>query len=337
MKKVLVAGGAGYIGSHTVKELRRAGFKPVVFDNLSSGHRDAAGGAELIEGDLRDPDLIGRLLKEGGFSAVLHFASLIQVGESFVDPRKYYEHNLRTSLNLLGAALDAGVRVFIFSSSAAVYGLPRETPIREDHPLDPVNPYGRTKAMIEQVLRDYDRAYGLKHVSLRYFNAAGADPDGELGERHHPETHLIPNVLRAAAGDGSILGVFGTDFPTPDGTAVRDYIHVADLASAHVLALRRLLDGGSSEVINLGTNRGYSVREVIAAAEKATGRRVPREDRPRREGDPPVLLASKEKAERVLGWKLRFSDLGTILETAWAWHLKESGERKRPGGGEAGR
>ncbi len=218
----------------------------MVFDNLSSGHRDAAGGAELIEGDLRDPDLIGRLLKEGGFSAVLHFASLIQVGESFVDPRKYYEHNLRTSLNLLGAALDAGVRVFIFSSSAAVYGLPRETPIREDHPLDPVNPYGRTKAMIEQVLRDYDRAYGLKHVSLRYFNAAGADPDGELGERHHPETHLIPNVLRAAAGDGSILGVFGTDFPTADGTAVRDYIHVTDLASAHVLALRRLLDGGSA-------------------------------------------------------------------------------------------
>lgn len=322
MKSVLVAGGAGYIGSHTVKELRRAGFRPVVFDNLSGGHRDAVGGAELVEGDLRDAAAIGRVLKSGDFEAVLHFASLIQVGESTTHPRKYYLQNLLAALNLLEATLDAGVRAFIFSSSAAVYGVPRETPLREDHPVDPINPYGRTKAMVEHVLRDYDRAYGLRYVSLRYFNAAGADPEGELGERHDPETHLIPNVLRAVSGHGPTLGVFGTDFPTPDGTAVRDYIHVTDLAAAHVLALRHLLGGGQSEIINLGTNRGYSVREVVAAAEKITGRPVPWEEKPRREGDPPVLLASKEKAERVLGWKLHYSDLGTILETAWTWHRR---------------
>ena len=322
MKSVLVTGGAGYIGSHTVKELRRSGFRPVVFDNLSSGHRDAVDGAELVDGDLRDPAAIGRVLKTGDFGAVLHFASLIQVGESYINPRKYFLQNLLTALNLLEATLDAGLRGFIFSSSAAVYGVPRETPLREDHPVDPINPYGRTKAMVEQILRDYDRAYGLRYVSLRYFNAAGADPEGELGERHDPETHLIPNVLRAVSGYGPVLSVFGTDFPTPDGTAIRDYIHVTDLAAAHVLALRHLLEGGESEIINLGTNRGYSVREVVAAAEKITGRPVPREEKPRREGDPPVLLASKEKAERVLGWKLRFSDLGTILETAWAWHQR---------------
>jgi len=322
MKSVLVAGGAGYIGSHTVKELRRAGFRPVVFDNLSSGHRDAVGGAEFIQGDLRDPAAIGPVLKAGDFAAVLHFASLIQVGESYIHPRKYYLQNLVGALNLLEATLAAGVRGFIFSSSAAVYGIPRETPLNEDHPVDPINPYGRTKAMVEQVLKDYDRAYSLRFVSLRYFNAAGADPEGELGERHDPETHLIPNVLRAVSGHGPVLSVFGTDFPTPDGTAIRDYIHVTDLAAAHVLALRHLLDGGTSETINLGTNRGYSVREVVAAAEKITGRPVPREEKPRREGDPPILLASKEKAERVLGWKLRHSDLGTILETAWAWHRK---------------
>ncbi|MBN1940134.1 MAG: UDP-glucose 4-epimerase GalE [Candidatus Aminicenantes bacterium] len=323
MRRVLVAGGAGYIGSHTVKELLRSGFEPVVFDNLSSGHREAAGRAEFILGDLNNEDEIAAAFKGGGFSAVLHFASLIQVGESYLNPRKYYRHNLVTSLNLLAGAIESGVRDFIFSSSAAVYGMPRETPIREDHPLEPINPYGWTKLMVEQILQDYDRAYGLKFVSLRYFNAAGADPEGALGERHDPETHLIPNVLRAAAGNGPILRVFGTDFPTSDGTAVRDYIHVTDLASAHVLALQHLQGGGTSEIINLGSNRGYSVREIIAAAEAATGRSIPREEKPRREGDPPVLLASKERAERVLGWTLRYSELETILKTAWAWHLRE--------------
>jgi UDP-glucose 4-epimerase len=323
VSKILVTGGAGYIGSHTVKELVRAGFEPLVFDDLSSGHREAVGEAEFIRGDLHDASALAAAFKGGDISAVLHFASLIQVGESYRNPQKYYRHNLFTSLNLLEGALAAGVRAFIFSSSAAVYGMPREIPIREDHPLEPVNPYGRTKLTVEKILLDYDRAYGLKFVSLRYFNAAGADPGGGMGEGHIPETHLIPNVLRAAAGKGPVLRVFGTDFPTPDGTAVRDYIHVTDLASAHVLALRHLQGGGSSEFINLGSNRGYSVREVIAAAEAATGRPVPREDRPRREGDPPTLLASKEKAERVLGWTLRYSDLETILKTAWAWHLQE--------------
>jgi len=323
MNRVLVAGGAGYIGSHTLKELRRAGFEPVVFDNLSCGHRDAVGDAEFIRGDLRNPDAVAAVLRNKDFSAILHFAGLTQVGESFHHPQKYYLHNLISSMYLLEGAIEAGIKAFIFSSSAAVYGIPRESPILEDHPVDPINPYGRTKAMVESMLRDYDRAYGLKFVSLRYFNAAGADPEGGLGERHDPESHLIPNILRAALGKGPGLNLFGTDFPTADGTAIRDYIHVTDLASAHVLALRYLLDGGKSEICNLGTNRGYSVREVIAAAEKTVGRPIPREEKPRREGDPPILLASKDKAERILGWTFRFSDLETIIQTAWAWHQRE--------------
>ncbi len=322
MKSVLVTGGAGYIGSHTVKELRRKGWSVVIFDNLSSGHREFAAGAELIVGDLRDPEAVRAVLAGRPFAAVFHFASLIQVGESYADPRKYYEHNLTTSLNLLGAMLDAGVKAFIFSSTAAVYGVPEVVPILEENPLRPFNPYGRTKAVVENILRDYDRAHGLRFVSLRYFNASGADPDGELGECHDPETHLIPNVLQAARGRKPALDVFGTDFPTPDGTAVRDYIHVSDLASAHVLALDHLLSGGTSEAINLGTNRGYSVREVLARAEAVTGLRVPYVNKPRREGDVPVLLASSAKAEKLLGWKRRWSDLDTILATAWAWHRK---------------
>lgn len=322
MKTVLVTGGAGYIGSHTVKELRRRGDEVIVFDNLSSGRREFAAGAELAVGDLLDRRAVREVLARRRFDAVLHFASLIQVGESFADPRKYYEHNLTTSLNLLGAMLDAGVNRFIFSSTAAVYGVPEKTPIPEDHPLQPFNPYGRTKAMVESILRDYDRAHGLRFFSLRYFNASGADPDGGLGECHDPETHLIPNVLRTALGRQAALDVFGTDFPTPDGTAVRDYIHVSDLAAAHVLALDHLISGGSSGAVNLGTNRGYSVREIIARAEAVTGRRVPVVERPRREGDVPVLLASSEKAERLLGWSRNFSDIETILATAWAWHQK---------------
>jgi UDP-glucose 4-epimerase len=324
MKSVLVTGGAGYIGSHTVKELRRKGWSVVVFDNLSSGRREFAGGAELVVGDLRDRTSVRAVLAGRPFAAVLHFASLIQVGESYANPRRYYEHNLTTSLNLLGAMLDAGVTSFIFSSTAAVYGVPETVPIPEEHPLRPFNPYGQTKAVVEAVLRDYDRAHGLRFVSLRYFNASGADPDGELGECHDPETHLIPNALLAALGRKPALDVFGTDFPTPDGTAVRDYIHVSDLAAAHVLALDHLLAGGSSQAINLGTNRGYSVREVLAKAEAVTGLRVPAVDRPRREGDVPVLLASSAKAERLLGWTRRWSELDTILATAWAWHKKQT-------------
>jgi UDP-glucose 4-epimerase len=251
---------------------------------------------------------------------VLHFASLIQVGESYSDPRKYYTHNLQTTLNLLDAMLEAGVPTLIFSSSAAVYGVPEETPIPETHPLNPANPYGQTKLMVERILLDYDRAYGLKSISLRYFNAAGADPEGAMGEIHRPETHLIPNILLSLLEKGPRLGVFGDDFPTPDGTAVRDYIHVTDLAVAHVLALKMLLLGRQSDMVNLGTNIGFSVLEVIGKAEEVTGRRIPYDIRPRREGDVAVLLASKDKAERVLGWRPRLSSLETIIETAWNWH-----------------
>jgi UDP-glucose-4-epimerase GalE len=320
MSRILVAGGAGYIGSHTVKELRRQGFEVVVFDNLSTGRREFVRDTELVVGDLENREEVRAVFRGGGIAAVLHFASLIQVGESYVQPRKYYTQNLSSSLNLLDAMLEAKVHAFIFSSSAAVYGVPRRIPIPEDHPLQPFNPYGQTKFFVEQILRDYDRAYGMKFISLRYFNASGADPDGEMGECHDPETHLIPNLLFAALGRKDFLEIFGTDFQTPDGTAVRDYIHVTDLASAHVLALRRLLDERESDFINLGTNRGYSVREIIAAAERLMGRKIPVREKPRREGDVPVLLASKERAERVLGWKIRLSEIDTILETARKWH-----------------
>ncbi|MBP7707585.1 MAG: UDP-glucose 4-epimerase GalE [Candidatus Aminicenantes bacterium] len=319
---VLVAGGAGYIGSHTVRELRREGFDVLVLDNLSSGRAELAGGAPLVRGDLLDRELLRRVFREHEIGAVLHFASLIQVGESCADPRKYYTHNLTTSLNLFDAMLEAGVPRLIFSSTAAVYGEPLETPIPETHPTRPANPYGRAKLMVEDILRDYERAHGLRSISLRYFNAAGADADGTTGECHDPETHLVPNILLAVLGRRPRLAVFGTDFPTPDGTAVRDYIHVNDLAAAHVLALKKLLAGGTGDVFNLGTERGHSVLEVIRTAEKVTGRPVPRFDAPRRQGDVAVLLASKAKAEILLGWKPRSSDLETIVETAWNWHRK---------------
>jgi UDP-glucose 4-epimerase len=322
--KVLVAGGAGYIGSHTVKALLAGGFETVVLDDFSTGRRElVVPGCRLVVGDLQDREAVRNVFRENGdIAAVLHFASLIRVGESYRDPRKYYRHNLGTSLNLLEAMLEAGIGRFVFSSSAAVYGTPRVQPIPEDHPLEPINPYGATKSMVERILTDFDRAHGLRFVTLRYFNAAGADPDGALGEMHDPETHLIPNILLSVLGKRPALGVFGIDFPTPDGTAVRDYVHVADLADAHVLALRHLLAGGSSEAVNLGTNGGYSVLEVIGAAEGVTGRKVPVVVLPRREGDVPVLLASREKARRLLGWEPGVSDMVTILRTAWDWHRK---------------
>ncbi len=318
--RILVAGGAGYIGSHTVKALAGDGFEPLVFDDFSSGRRSLVRGRETVVGDLMNPGEIRDAFRSYSVGAVLHFASLIQVGESYREPGKYYRRNLATAVNLLDACLEAGVGVFIFSSSAAVYGQPVRTPITEDHPTEPISPYGTTKLMIERILADYGRAYGLRSIALRYFNAAGADPDGGLGEMHDPETHLVPNVLRTLLGRTPGLEVFGTDFPTPDGTAVRDYIHVTDLADAHVLALRALLGGAGSEVMNLGTNRGYSVLEVIRQAEDVTGRKVDWRPAPRRAGDPAVLLASKDRAERVLGWRPRLSDLETILRTAWDWH-----------------
>jgi UDP-glucose 4-epimerase len=319
--KVLVTGGAGYIGSHTVKNLLGRGHEVVVVDDLSSGRRElVAPGCRLVKADIREAKALDRVFRRHRFGAVLHFASLIQVGESFLDPAKYYLHNLTGSLTLLEAVRRAGIERFIFSSSAAVYGVPRRTPLTEDQPLVPANPYGQTKFFVETMLRDYDRAYGLRSVSLRYFNAAGADPDGGLGEMHDPETHLIPNVLLAVLGRKPAVEVFGTDFETPDGTAIRDYIHVSDLAEAHALALDSLERGGSTEAVNLGTNRGYSVREVIRAVEDVTGRKVPFREAPRRRGDVPVLLASKDKAEKLLGWRLRWSDLETIVATAWKWH-----------------
>jgi len=320
--KVLVTGGAGYIGSHTVKELLKKGYEVVVFDNFSTGRKELLVGGELIEGDLMDKNSIEDALKRGNFGAVLHFASLIQVGESYADPRKYYTHNLLSSLNLLDAMLKAKVKAFIFSSSAAVYGVPLKVPIPENHPLNPVNPYGQTKVFVEKILEDYQRAYGLKYISLRYFNAAGADPDGLLGEMHEPETHLIPNLLLFLLGEKKGFDLYGTNFPTEDGTAVRDYIHVTDLARAHVLALRKLLESSRSEFINLGTNTGYSVLEIIKKTEAITGKKVLYKERPKRKGDVPVLLASNEKAEKILGWKLSHSDIETIIQTAWNWHQK---------------
>jgi len=320
--RVLVAGGAGYIGSHTVKALLEAGFKVVVFDNFSSGFRELVPGGSVIEGDLCRLSDVRRAFRTYPCQAVLHFASLIQVGESFRDPQKYYQANLTSSLNLLNAVLDSGVKHMIFSSSAAVYGHPETIPISEEHPLKPSNPYGQTKLFIETMLQDYSRAYGLNFISLRYFNAAGADKGGKLGELHEPETHLIPNILLSLLEEGRELKIFGTDFPTPDGTAIRDYIHVSDLADAHVLALQRLLEEGGGGFVNLGSNRGYSVREVIRKAQDVTGKSVNFEEAPRRKGDVPILLASKDRAEAWLGWKLKFSDLDNIIRTAWDWHRR---------------
>lgn len=320
--KILVAGGAGYIGSHTAKELIKEGFEVVVFDNFSTGKKELLVGGELFEGDLMHKESIKKALGSKNIEAVLHFASLIQVGESYADPRKYYTHNLITSLNLLDVMLEAGVKYFVFSSSAAVYGEPLQNPIPESHPLNPFNPYGQTKFFVEKVIQDYERAYGLKFISLRYFNAAGADPEGHLGELHDPETHLIPNILLFLLGKKKKFEIFGKDFPTKDGTAVRDYIHVTDLAKAHVLSLKKLLKSSQSEFINLGTNKGYSVLEIINKTEEITGKKVLYTESPRREGDVPVLLASREKAEKILGWKLYHSNIETIIETAWNWHRK---------------
>ena len=320
--KIFVAGGAGYIGSHTVQELIREGFEVLIFDNFSTGRKELVVGGELVEGDLRDKDSLNQVFSSGDIGAVLHFASLIQVGESFLDPKKYYTHNLLSSLNLLEAAIEAKVKYFIFSSSAAVYGLPKKIPLTESHPLNPINPYGQTKLFVEKILQDYERAYSMKFISLRYFNAAGADPEGRLGEMHEPETHLVPNILLFLLGKKKNFELYGTDFPTPDGTAVRDYIHVTDLARAHVLALRRLLATPKSEFINLGTNRDYSVLQIIKKTEEILGKKILYREKPRRKGDVPILLASKEKAERILSWKPQHSDIETIIKTAWAWHQK---------------
>lgn len=317
---VLVTGGAGYIGSHTVKALVEAGHHVVVFDDLSTGHRASVAGVPFVQGDVtRREDLLDAL-KRYSIDAVMHFAAKSLVGESMQDPAKYYVNNVAGGVTLLEALREAGVETIIFSSTAAVYGEPESIPIPEEHPLRPTSVYGRTKLMFEQMLEDYRRVYGLRYAALRYFNAAGADPGGQIGEDHDPETHLIPIVLQAALGQREAVTIFGTDYDTPDGTCIRDYIHVTDLADAHVLALEALKAGGPGGVYNLGNGNGFSVRQVIEAAERVVGAKIPVKEGDRRAGDPAVLVASSEKARRELGWKPRFTDLDEIVRTAWQWH-----------------
>jgi UDP-glucose-4-epimerase GalE len=313
--QVLVVGGAGYIGSHAAHTLKRRGYEPIVYDNLSTGHAQLAEGFELVAGDIADSAKLAAVLKR--VDAVMHFAAYAYVGESVVDPRKYFHNNVLGGLSLLHAVLDSKVRKFIFSSTCAVYGIPSQLPITEETPRLPVNPYGATKLAFEHALEAYGKAYGLRFVSFRYFNAAGADEGGGIGEIHSPETHLIPSAFEAIRGERPALEIYGEDYPTADGTCVRDYIHVNDLAEAHVLGLE-YLEGGSSTAINLGTGRGNSVREVISMIERVTGREVPKHMGPRRPGDPAELVADPSRAEKLLPWKARRS-LEEIVATAWNW------------------
>ena len=317
-KIVLVTGGAGYIGSHAVKELRRKGYHPLVYDNLSTGHQWAVRKDELIEGDLGDTSHLQQILHKNKPLAVMHFAASALVGESIEKPELYFRNNVINTFNLLEAILTSGMKYFIFSSSAAVYGNPHQVPISEDHPLEPVNPYGEGKAIVEKALRWYDEAHDLRYISLRYFNAAGADPEGELGEAHDPETHLIPRVLEVAVGKRSFAEIYGTDYDTPDDTCVRDYIHVTDLAQAHILALEALLDNSPSRIYNLGNQKGFSVKEVVDVARRVTGHPIPTKESPRRLGDPPVLVAGSEKIKKELGWSPQYNALTTIIKTAWS-------------------
>ena len=316
---ILVVGGAGYIGSHMVKMLAAQGYRVTTLDNLSTGYRDAVTAGEFIQADLADRPALDRLFAQQKIDAVMHFASFIQVGESVQEPAKYYANNVTNTLNLLDAMVTHDVQRFIFSSSAAVYGNPHTVPIPEDHSKEPINPYGRSKWIVEQILADYDHAYGLKSVCLRYFNAAGADPQGQLGERHEPETHLIPLVLRAASGRAPDIKVFGRDYDTPDGTCIRDYVHVEDLCTAHRLALDGLMQGQASSVYNLGNGNGFSVAEVIAAARRVTGCTIPVTDQARRAGDPPRLVADARRARAALNWRPQYDTLDTIIAHAWAW------------------
>jgi UDP-glucose 4-epimerase len=319
--RVLVVGGAGYIGSHMVKMLGDRGHEVATYDNLSSGFREAVLRGALIEADLGDVPRL-REVVASGFDAVMHFASCIEVGESVRLPGKYYRNNVANALNLVDAMVAAGVGKLIFSSTAAVFGDPQAQRVDESHPRSPINPYGRSKAMVEDMLGDFDRAHGLRSVSLRYFNAAGADPAGQLGERHEPETHLIPLVLQAASGRRTHIDVFGRDYPTPDGTCVRDYVHVEDLCRAHLLALEYLASGGASTAFNLGNGDGFSVQEVIDAAARVSGRRIASQDRPRRAGDPARLVADATRARQVLGWQPRYAGLEDIIAHAWRWESR---------------
>jgi len=318
--RVLVTGGAGYIGSHTAKALARAGHETVVLDDLSTGHRKAVKWGPFVEGDLGDKDLLDKVFREHRIEGVLHFAACLLVGESMTNPQKYFWNNVVNTLVLLDTMKARGVKHIVFSSSAATYGNPEKVPIPEDHPKNPVNPYGESKLSMERAIQWYGFAYGMGWTALRYFNAAGADLEGELGELHDPETHLIPLVVQAALGQRPSVDIYGTDYPTPDGTAIRDFIHVDDLADAHVRALEYLVAGGESTALNLGTGQGHSVREVVASVGKLCNGQVPAKDAPRRAGDPAVLVADPSKAQQVLGWHPLHSDLDTIILSAWKWH-----------------
>jgi UDP-arabinose 4-epimerase len=319
-ENILVTGGAGYVGSHTCKELAAAGYQPIVLDNLSQGHSWAVRWGALVVGDIADPILVPEIIENFSVRAVLHFAAHAYVGESLQQPHKYFDNNFSRTLALLNSIRVSGVDKFVFSSSCATYGVPRVLPIPESHPQEPISPYGESKLFVEHALRRYEQAYGLRSITLRYFNAAGADPDGELGEDHRPETHLIPLMIEAAQGRRSAVEIFGTDYETSDGTALRDYVHVTDLARAHVEAVRRLLRGAPSVSLNLGTGRGHTIREVVSVVESVGGRKVPVREGPRRPGDPPALIADSSRAQATLGWRPQLSDLSTIVRTAWNWH-----------------
>lgn len=317
---ILVTGGAGYIGSHYVLHALEQGSEVAVLDNMVYGHPEAVpDGVTLVRGEMGDRALLDRLFSEHAIDAVVHFAAYAYVGESVTDPAKYYNNNAVAALNVLDAMRDHGVNRFVFSSTCATYGDPQYVPMDEAHPQNPINPYGESKYFVERILKAYDRAYGLRYTALRYFNAAGADPQGRIGESHDPETHLIPLVFQAATGQRESVTIFGTDYDTPDGTCVRDYIHILDLASAHSQALERLRGGADSAVYNLGSEQGYSVREVIETCERVSGKPVKVVEGPRRAGDPPRLVASAGKAKSELGWSPKYQDLGEIVATAWNW------------------
>lgn len=321
-KYILIVGGAGYIGSHVNKLLNMKGYKTVVFDNLVYGHREFVKWGEFILGDLANKEQIRLCFKNYNIDAVMHFSAYAYVGESVTNPSKYYNNNVACTLNLLDTMLEFGVNHFIFSSSCATYGLLIELPINENHPQNHINPYGKSKFMVEQILKDYDNAYSLKFVSLRYFNVAGADPDVEIGEWHEPETHLIPLILDVAKGKSENVTIYGNDYDTPDGTCIRDYIHVCYLAEAHILSLHYLETFNQSEIFNLGNEKGYSVKEVIKTAELVTGKKININIGKRRPGDPPILIADSNKIRNTLGWYPNFTDLSNIIETAWKWHKK---------------
>jgi UDP-glucose-4-epimerase GalE len=327
---VLVTGGAGYIGSHAVRALQRAGYRVAVLDNLMAGHRQAVGSGDFVEGDIADVAAVRAILRRYHVFAVMHFAAFLDVGESVRDPAGYYRNNVVGALGVLEAMAAEQTRYFVFSSTCATYGEPVETPISENHPQRPINAYGETKLAIERALPHFERAYDLRWTALRYFNAAGADQDGDIGEDHSPEIHLIPRAIHAAAGGPGLL-VFGDDYPTPDGTCLRDYIHVSDLADAHVLAVEALVEAGKSGAYNLGTGRPHSVRSVIETVEQVTGLTVPWTLGPRRPGDPAVLYAAPDKAHAELHWKPRFPDLATIVRTAWTWHKTHPNGYATPG------